>query len=100
MRAMINFCAAALCAVAPAAAEEREPHYSAFDVTQSPPPRGRDIAQFDVAGAPVAFNAYGRYARARKFDSVRDVTDAHRLGEAFDPATKPAFVTLEASVRF
>jgi len=100
MRAMMSFCAAALCVVAPAAAEEREPHFASFDVSQSPAPRGRDMAQVNVAGAPVAFNAYGRQAHARRFGVMRQMTEAHRLGQAFDPATKPAFVTLEASVRF
>ncbi len=100
MKTKILICAGALAGAAPAAAEEREPHFAPFDVTQSRTLQTRDIANLEIAGAPVAFNAYGRYSRAQKLGAVRETLDAHRLGEAFDPATKPAFVTLEASVRF
>ncbi|MCB2114641.1 MAG: hypothetical protein KDD85_14005 [Parvularculaceae bacterium] len=100
MKAKTVFGAATLFCVTPAAAGESEPHFAPFDVTQTRAAQTRDIASFEVAGAPIAFNAYGRYSRARKFGVVREITNAHRLGQAFDPATKPAFVTLEASVRF
>ena len=100
MRAMMLICAVALGVAAPAAAEEDEPYFASFDVTQSPAPRRHDIAQVEIAGASINFNAYGRTARARMLGAASEMREANRLGAAFDPATRPAFVTFEASVNF
>lgn len=49
---------------APAAAQEAEAGYHPFEVTRNVSRRGACVAAFDVAGAPVSINAYGRKARA------------------------------------
>jgi len=101
MRAIIILCGAMATALAPATADEgREPTYAPFDVAQSPPPRDREFASFEVAGAPVSLNAYGRKARARAVGSTQESDELRKLGGAFDRAARPAILTIEASVSF
>ncbi|MEK7265471.1 MAG: hypothetical protein AAB227_05160 [Pseudomonadota bacterium] len=101
MRAIILTLGVWAAALAPANAdEEREPVYAQFEVTQSAPPRNREITSFEVAGAPVALIAYGRKARARAVGAVQESDELRRLSGAFDPAARPAIVTFEAKVSF
>lgn len=101
MRAIFIMVSVWAAAAAPANAEEgREPIYAPFEVAQSAPPRNREIASFDVAGAPVSVNAYGRKARARAVGAVQESEELRRLSGAFDPAARPAIVTFEAKVSF
>ena len=101
MRAIIVTLGVWAAAAAPANADEnREPVYAPFEVSQSAPPRNREIATFQVAGAPVSVNAYGRKARARAVGAVKESDELRRLSGAFDPAARPAIVTFEAKVSF
>ena len=101
MRATIILLCAWTAAAAPAnAGDGREPIYAPFEVSQSAPPRDREIASFEVAGAPVSLNAYGRKARARAVGAVQESEELRRLSGAFDPAARPAIVTFEAKVSF
>jgi len=101
MRAIIMLFSVIATASAPAAADEgREPNYAPFDVAQSPPQNEREFASFDLAGAPVSLNAYGRKARARAVGAVQESDELRKLGGAFDRAVRPAVLTIEASVSF
>lgn len=92
------FCAALFATAAQAG--EAEPYFAAFDVAQSPAPRSHEIAEFDLAGAPVTLNAYGRKMRARAMGVTQESDELRRLSGAFDPAARPAVVTIEAEIRF
>ncbi len=101
MRTIAIFLATGLCAAAtPADAQEAEPHFAPFDVVQSPAPGAKAITEFDLAGAPVSLNAYGRKARARMLNATEESDEARKLGGAFDRAARPAVVTIEARVSF
>ena len=94
--------AAVLCSCAagtPAGAQAQE-GYAPFEVTRSAARRGHPIAKLDVAGAPVFLKAYGRKARARQFDSFRELHEARAMKQVFDGAPQPALVTFEARVPF
>jgi hypothetical protein len=97
---MILICAGLSVATAPAHAKDAEPHFAAFEVTQSPPRRGHAITRFNVAGEAVALHAYGRKARAQMLDVSREVEQARQQSAAFDPRTRPAVVTFEARISF
>lgn len=101
MRAIIIMLGVLSAGAAPASAEEPlEPVYAPFEVVQSMPPRNPEIVSFEVAGAPVAVNAYGRKARARAVGAVQESEELRRLSGAFDPAARPALVTIEAKISF
>ncbi len=101
IKTIVIFLATGLCvAAAPANAQEMEPHFAAFDVTQSPAPGANAIAEFSVAGAPVTVNAYGRKARARMLGAMQESDEARKLGGAFDRAARPAVMTVEARLSF
>ena len=99
MRAILLIICAGLFETA-AAAEEAEQHFAAFDVLQSPSLRTHAIAQFNIGGAPMSLNAYGRKARAQMCGETQESDAARQLAGAFDPAAKPAFVTFEARLSF
>lgn len=85
---------------APASAQSDGDAYQPFEVTRSAVRRGVAITSFDVAGAPVSINAYGRKARARRFDSMEEMKDQRRQAAAFDGDAKPALMTVEMRVHF
>lgn len=99
MRAILLMICAGLLATE-AAAEDGEPHFDAFEVSQSPSPRAHAIARFEIGGAPMSLNAYGRKARAQILGETRESAAARQLAGAFDPAAKPAVVTFEARLSF
>lgn len=99
MRAIMMVCCAGLFATA-AEAGEAEPYFAAFDVAQSPAPHSREIAAFDLAGAPVSVNAYGRKERARAMGASEESDELRKLSGAFDRTARPAVVTIEAQIRF
>ncbi len=74
--------------------------FAPFAVTQSPGRLNRAISSFEFAGESVSLHAYGRKARARRFDDMRESDDLRKLSGAFDPAARPAVVTIEMSVNF
>ncbi len=74
--------------------------YAPFAVTQTPAGRTHAISSFEIAGESVSLTAYGRKARARRFDDARESDELRKLSGAFDPAVRPAVVTLEMSVNF
>jgi hypothetical protein len=92
--------AAAWLSAGGAFAIEPQGDYAAFEVARSAPRRIHEIAAFEVAGAPVAVNAYGRKARARRFDAVRETREDRLHAAAFDPAARPPLLTLEMRVSF
>lgn len=99
MRAMMTIFCAALFATA-VQAGEAEPYFAAFDVAQSPAPRSHEIAAFELGGAPVSLNAYGRKMRAHAMGVTQESEELRKLSGAFDPAARPAVVTIEAEIRF
>lgn len=88
-----------LCAT-PAQADPAPDGYQPFDVTRSAARRGISVTRFDLAGAPVSINAYGRKSRARLFDATAETRDLRRQAAAFDNAAKPALLTLEMRLHF
>lgn len=74
--------------------------YAPFAVTQTSARRAHVISSFEIAGESVSLSAYGRKARARRFDDAHESDELRRLSGAFDPAARPAVVTLEMSVNF
>jgi hypothetical protein len=85
---------------APAGAEAPDDGYQAFEVTRSVARRGVSLAAFDVVGAPLSINAYGRKARARLFDAMAETRDLRRQAAAFDESARPALLTLEMRLHF
>ncbi len=101
MRAIGLIIGAALClAAGEASAQQSDEGYAAFEVTRSSPRRAAEVAAFDLAGAPVSVNAYGRKARARRFDSVEGTREDRLHAAAFDKAARPPLLTLEMRVNF
>lgn len=100
MRNLLGMIIAGAIMTGPAFAGESEPHFAAFDVTQSPAPRAHAIGALDVGGRSVTLNAYGRKALAHKRGDAAEMERAKQLSGAFDPAARPAVVTFEASVSF
>lgn len=74
--------------------------YGAFEVTRSAPRRHHAITTFEIAGAPVFINAYGRKTRARMFDVVRETREDRLHAAAFDRAARPPILTVEMRMRF
>ena len=74
--------------------------FAPFAVTQAPPRRAHAISTFEIAGESVSLSAYGRKARARRFDDMRESDELRKLSGAFDPAARPAVVTIEMSMNF
>ena len=93
-------CASLSVASTAAGAETSGEGYQAFDVTRTAARRGHEIWRFDVAGSAVAVNAYGRKARARQFDQMRESEDQRKEAAAFDSRARPALLTVEMRASF
>lgn len=100
MRTAIIILCATLGASAANAGDLDEPHFAPFEVTQSSAPTERTVAGFEFAGAPVEINAYGREARARATGALQESNELRKLSGAFDRASGPAVVTIEARISF
>lgn len=106
MRSIAFILCASLCVAATSARGQTpdtapaEATYAPFAVTKSPARRAHAISTFEVAGENISLHAYGRKARARRFDDTRESDELRKLSGAFDPAARPAVVTLEMSVSF
>lgn len=101
MRAIGFIASAGLLFAAPdAGAQERGAEYAPFDVTRTEIRRGHEIASFEFAGAPVSVAAYGRKARARRFDARDALREARVMSRVYEGAPQPALVTVEMRVSF
>ncbi|NWG92808.1 MAG: hypothetical protein HXY21_09925 [Parvularculaceae bacterium] len=99
-KSLLILIAAAQLAAGEAFAAEPRGDYAPFDVARSAPRRVHELAAFEIAGAPVALNAYGRKARARRYEVVRETREDRLHAAAFDRAARPPLLTLEMRVSF